>query len=75
MPAGDEHGDALDPGAERRSPHARSHDCARAARFRVHRCQDVQVTSSGAFRAEEAELRDRSAPDVCPIAILRGLLL
>ena len=33
VPAGDEHGDALDPGAER----ARSHDCARAARFRVHR--------------------------------------
>ena len=25
--------------------------------------------------AEDAELRDRSAPDVCPIAILRGLLL
>ena len=26
-------------------------------------------------RAEDAKLRDRSAPDVCPIAILRGLLL
>ena len=25
--------------------------------------------------AEDAELRDRSAPDVCLIAILRGLLL
>ena len=25
--------------------------------------------------AEDAKLRDRSAPDVCPIAILRGLLL
>ena len=25
--------------------------------------------------AENAEFRDRSAPDVCPIAILRGLLL
>ncbi len=25
--------------------------------------------------AEDADLRDRSAPDVCPIAILRGLLL
>ena len=41
VPAGDEHGDALDPA------HARSHDCG-AARFRVHRCQDVQVTTSGA---------------------------
>ena len=29
--------------SERRFPHARSHDCARAARFRVHRFQDVQV--------------------------------
>ena len=47
MPAGDVHGDALDPGAERRLPHARPHDCAHAARFRVHRCQDVQVTTSG----------------------------
>ena len=26
-------------------------------------------------RAEDAKLRDRNAPDVCPIAILRGLLL
>ena len=48
MPAGDVHGDALDPGAERRLPHARPHDCARAARFRVNRCQDIQVTTSGA---------------------------
>ena len=48
MPAGDEHGDALDHGAERRLPHARPHDCGRAARFRVNRCQDIQVTTSGA---------------------------
>jgi len=47
-PSSDGHGDALDPGAERRLPHARSHDYARAARLRVHRCQDVQVTTSGA---------------------------
>ena len=30
VPAGDEDGDALDPGAERRSLPARPHDCARA---------------------------------------------
>ena len=40
--------DALDHGAECRHPDARPHDCARAARFRVHRCQDVQVTTRGA---------------------------
>ena len=112
MPAGDEHGDELDPGAERRLFHARSHDCAHAARFRVHRCPDVQVTTSGSASAKyhprqpetfgcffnhqsnhppsriealsdrieasgpkDAEFRDRSASNVCPIATLRGLLL
>ena len=54
MPAGDVHGDALDPGAERRLPHARPHDCAHAARFRVHRCPDVQVTTSGSASAGSA---------------------
>ena len=54
MPAGDVHGDALDPGAERRFPHARPHDCAHAARFRVHRCPDVQVTTSGSASAGSA---------------------
>ena len=48
MPAGDVHGDALDFGAERRLLHARPYDCARAAGFRVNRCQDIQVTTSGA---------------------------
>ena len=43
MPAGDEHGDALDPGAECRCPHARV-----KTSFRVHTCQDVKMTTSGA---------------------------
>ena len=75
MAAGDEHGDALDPGAERRLPHARSHDCARAARFRVHRCQDVQVTTSGAEDEQlttgprqrtRARVRRRASPSPRP---------
>ena len=36
-PPSDEHGEALDPGAECRHPDARPNDCARTARYRVNR--------------------------------------
>jgi len=46
--------------------------------FHQHNSQttiEALLPSGRRPRAEDAKLRDRSAPDVCPIAILRGLLL
>jgi hypothetical protein len=58
----------VDPGAERRLPFARPQDeCGRDARFRMSQCQDVQVTTSGAFEPAPplpsiGELAGGSAP-------------